>query len=398
MSSLSLWESVAAYQVISERGSEAEVVAPGEEFPLALFLGANYSAFLFTTQRFIFLKQTQPLARAMAGHRIINFTGRAADFTLAEILSQAKIKTEFPITAVDYIDAGRIYRAGAVKVYTGGRKYELTVGQKQAEIAPQVEMVREQLGIPKSAAGVVMNRELRSWTLFSLLTGATSLMLSFVFPGMLDPIWGLILVMVSAGILCFAEPAMFIILGVVMVWAALMNLLGFSSSPLRNDYFQIAPLFQLYWAKVLFTKYQKYEHLYESGSANLVAGAAGGGLWRRRRGRVLCQLAFLLPRLGRFSASLAEWAPMSVLSLVIAGIEVLLLLSLCEALLLQLPQQVIGLISHGHMHLAIIGVAVGIAALCSRRSSRWAALLGVAINTLMAVTIISLLMTGVVGR
>ncbi len=397
MSSLSLWESAATCQAILERETEAEVVAQREEVPLALFLGANYSAFLFTTWRFIFLKQAQSLARVMAGRRIIDFTSRPADFTLAEILNQAKIKAEFPITAVDYIDAERVYRAGAVKVYAGGHKYELTVGQKQAEIAPYIEMVREQLGIPKSAAGVVMNRELRSWTLFSLLTGVTSLMLSFVFPGVLDPMWGLTLVIVGAGILCFAEPAMFIILGVVMVWAALMNLLGFSSSPLRNNYFQIAPLFQLYWAKVLFTKYQKYEHLYESNPASLVAGAAREARWRRRYGRALRQLAFLLPWPGRFSGGIAKCAPMSVLSLVIAGIEVLLLLSLCEALLLQLPQQVIGLISHGHMHLAVIGIAVGIAALRSRRSSRWAAVLGVTINTLMAVTIISLLITGAVG-
>ncbi len=69
---------------------------------------------------------------------------------------------------------------------------------------------------------------------------------------MLDPIWGLTLVIVGLGILCSAEPAMFIILGVGMVWAALMNLLGLTASPLRNGQLPIGPLFQLYWATVLF--------------------------------------------------------------------------------------------------------------------------------------------------
>ena len=89
---------------------------------------------------------------------------------------------------------------------------------------------------------------------------------------------------------------------------------------------------------------------------------------------------------------------MPLLSLAIAGVEVLLLLSLFEASLLRWPGKVLTLLSHGQMHLAMVGAAVGCASLCSRRGKRRAAVAGVMINVLMAATLISLLITGLLHR
>ncbi len=389
MTSLGTLESLVAQQPLFERVGETAVTA--DEAPLALFLGVNHLGYLFTTRRFLILKRAKPLARELAGRKIIDFMRAPVNFGLAEVLSKTRIKAEFPISEVAYVDAERVYSAGSVMIYARGRKHTLTLGHKRAEITPYTDELRARLGIPKSAASGVMQRELKGWTKFSIATGATSLLLSFVFPGMLDPIWGLTLVIVGLGILCSAEPAMFIILGVGMIWAALMNLLGLTSSPLRNGQVPIGPLFQIYWATVLFMKYRKYEHLYDDAP---FSGERKAGRWKN----ALRSLTSVLPGWPRTSAHAASYAMMPLLSLGIAAVEVVLLLSLFEASLLRWPQQMIALLSRGHLHLAMVGGAVGIASLYSRRGTRWAAITGVLVNAAMAVTIVSLLVLGLLRK
>jgi hypothetical protein len=391
MTSLGTLESLAAQEPLFE--SVGEALAAADEAPLALFIGVNHLAYLFTTRRFLLLKRARPLARELAGRKIIDFMRAPVEFGLEDVLSKTRIKAEFAISEVAYLEAERVYSAGAVMVYARGRKHTLTLGHKRAEIAPYTDELRARLGIPKSAASVVMKRELKAWTILSIATGATSLLLSFVFPSMLDPIWGLTLVIVGLGILCSAEPAMFIILGVGMVWAALLNLLGLTSSPLRGGNLQFAPFFQLYWAGVLFTKYRKYEHLYDHAYPSSAAGASSSQT-PSRLVSALGSLAAALPGWRRLSASVADHAIMPLLSLFIAAVEVLLLLSLFEASLLQWPQKMIALLSRGHLHLAMVGGAIGLASLYSRRGARWAAMAGLMVNAVMAVTIVSLLVLG----
>jgi hypothetical protein len=393
MASVVSLETLASYRPLTEEAAVTESVAQAEEAPLALFIGVNHIAFFFTTQRFFILKQARRLARALAGQKMIDFRRAPVDLSLEDVLSQTQIKAQFPVAEVSYLDAERVYSAASVRVYLRGRKHELTLGHKQAEIAPYVEALLERFGIPRSAARLVMKRELRAWTKFTILTGSTSLLLSFALPGMLDPVWGLTLVIVGAGILCSAEPAMFIILGVGMIWAALMNLLGLNSSPLRGGSLPIAPMFQVYCAILLFAKYRKYKHLYDGWAEQAEEKAS---LWRRfSLARIFSAVRL---RLGRSSASVAECAAMPLMSLAIAGIEVLLLLSLFEASFLRWSPRVISLLSHGHLHLAMVGGAVGVASLYSRRGARWAAIAGVMINALMAATIVSLLITGLVRK
>lgn len=389
MTSLGALESLVAPQPLFERVGEAAAAA--DEAPLALFIGVGHVAYLFTTERLLILKRAKPLARELAGRKIIDFMRAPVSFGLEAILSKTRIKAEFPISEVAYVDAERVYSAGSVMVYARGRKHTLTLGHKRAEIEPYTEALRARLGIPKSAASHVMKRELKAWTKLSIATGATSLLMSFVFPGMLDPIWGLTLVIVGIGILCSAEPAMFIILGVGMIWAALMNLLGLTSSPLHSGQMPIAPLFQLYWATVLFMKYRKYEHLYDGAS---FGGEKKSGRWKN----ALRSLAAALPGGQQRSASAAGHTLMPLLSLGIAAVEVVLLFSLFEASLLRWPQQMIALLSRGHLHLAMVGGAVGIASLYSRRGTRWAAIAGVLVNAAMAVTIVSLLVLGLLRK
>src|SRR5205823_1889288 len=107
-----------------------------------------------------------------------------------------------------------------------------------------------------------------------------------------------------------------------------LNLLGLTSSPLRSGQMPIAPLFQIYWATMLFMRYRKYEHLYDGASF-------GGEVKSARWKNALRSLTDALPGWQRASASAAERALMPLLSLGIAAVEVILLLSLFEASLLQ---------------------------------------------------------------
>ena len=390
MSSLGSLESLIPYRALAARRAETRSLPLAGEEPLALFLGAGHVAYLFTNRRFLILKRAKPLARALAGRKLIDFKNGAADIGLEDVLGRARVKAETSVSEVAYVDAERVYSAGAIVVYAGGRKHSLTLGEKRREIAPHTEALLRQLGIPRSAARLAMKRELKSWTLFSILTGATSLLASLVFPGLLDPLWGLALVAMGAGILCSAEPAMFVVLGVGMVWAAVMNLLGLSASPLRGGQLQLAPIFQVYWAGVLFTRYRKYEHLYDGGDAADKSVDAPGRAAARVR-QAARSLAATLTRRRKSPA-------MPLLSLVIAAIEVLLLLSLFEAWLLEWPRQVLSWLSHGQMHLAVLGTAVGLASLCSRRGARWAAATGAAVNAVTVATIVSLLVAGLLRR
>src|SRR2546427_10077667 len=105
MTSLGSLESLASPQPFLQRNEALESAAPVDEAPLALFIGAGYVAYLFTTRRFLILKRAKPLVRAAAGCKLIDFKRTAVDFGLEEMLGWTAIKAEFPISEVAYIDA-----------------------------------------------------------------------------------------------------------------------------------------------------------------------------------------------------------------------------------------------------------------------------------------------------
>ena len=89
---------------------------------------------------------------------------------------------------------------------------------------------------------------------------------------------------------------------------------------------------------------------------------------------------------------LSEVPLLPLLSVLIALTEVVLL-GLHFTDVWQWPQSALALMSRGHLHLAMIGVAVGLASLYSPRGQRRAAITGVAINAVTALMLVTLLMT-----
>ncbi len=341
------------------------------ETMLALFLGVNHHAWVFTSSRLLMLKRAKPLARALAGRKMINFAG-ADSLSLTEVLKQARVRSEIPVAEIAWLDAERIYSASAVVVFARGRRHELTVGHKRAELVPYIERLRDHFDIPRSAAGHAMKRDLRIWALFCGLTGSLTFFLSFAYPGLLEPTWGLTVAVMGAGVWCSAEPAMFIILGVSMAWAALMNLCGLNATLLSQGHLPLGVPFQLYWALTLFAKFQKYEHLYEAESSAGTSTEVSGGFSRR----ALAAGRHLMP----------------LLSLII-GVTEIVLLSLRFTAVWQWPPATAAMISRGHLHLAMLGAAIGLATLYSRRGQHQMAITGITLNTLTALTLITLLLT-----
>lgn len=348
---------------------ETATVAQADEMPLAVFLGVNNRAWFFTSRRMLILKGTRRLTRQLAGRGIIDLTSPLAALQPEEVLRQTIIRQEIPVAEISWIEAERMYRAGTIILFARGRRHELTVGHKRAELAPYIEALRQSYGIPLSAASEAMKRDLRIWARFCVASGSLTFLLSFAYPGLLEPAWGLAVAVIGAGAWRVPEPAMFILLGCGMVWAAMLNLFGLNSSLLSKGHLPLGVPLQLYWALALFAKYQKFQHLYD---VEKPAPAVD------------------LSESSSFGALLAEMPLMPLLSVCIAAAEIILLSLRFTTLW---PASAATMISRGHLHLAMIGTAVGLASLYSRRSQRRAAITGVTLNAVMACALITLLMT-----
>lgn len=348
---------------------ETATVAQADEMPLAVFLGVNNRAWFFTSRRMLILKGTRRLTRQLAGRGIIDLTSPLAALQPEEVLRQTIIRQEIPVAEISWIEAERMYRAGTIILFARGRRHELTVGHKRAELAPYIEVLRQSYGIPLSAASEAMKRDLRIWARFCVASGSLTFLLSFAYPGLLEPAWGLAVAVIGAGAWRVPEPAMFILLGCGMVWAAMLNLFGLNSSLLSKGHLPLGVPLQLYWALALFAKYQKFQHLYD---VEKPAPAVD------------------LSESSSFGALLAEMPLMPLLSVCIAAAEIILLSLRFTTLW---PASAATMISRGHLHLAMIGTAVGLASLYSRRSQRRAAITGVTLNAVMACALITLLMT-----
>lgn len=67
-----------------------------------------------------------------------------------------------------------------------------------------------------------MLKKIRSWAYWLLGIGAISLIAS----GFLDPSWGILLIVVGLASFLFKDAAMFVIYGITLIWAAIMNTIG----------------------------------------------------------------------------------------------------------------------------------------------------------------------------
>jgi len=99
-----------------------------------------------------------------------------------------------------------------------------------------------------------MKKDIRSWGFWLIGIGVVSLVLSFL----LDPSWGLMLMIVGVSSFYFCESAMFVVYGSILAWAAISNLMA---GPLWAVFavFQGILAFKVFRQ---FGKYRKAEKIY----------------------------------------------------------------------------------------------------------------------------------------
>ena len=87
------------YSVKSPPVAVCEAVATdcqADETLLALFIGVNRHAWLFTSRRLLMLRRAGLLEKRLAGQKLIDFSG-AAHPNLAEILRLTRVRREIPV-------------------------------------------------------------------------------------------------------------------------------------------------------------------------------------------------------------------------------------------------------------------------------------------------------------
>jgi len=215
-------------------------------------------------------------------------------------------------------------------------------------------MLTDPIGV---AAGtyVVMLREIRSWGIWSLVLGA----LHLISAGFLSAPWGLLLLTVGLASFYIREPAMFVIYGVTLTWAAVSNITSGQTSWI------VFALLQLYLAFRVFRKFRLFRQSHAN-YVTLLATTPGGLPPAVRAGRVFPVLALGLGLLA-----------LTGLVALIAGVVVMgsVGMGTFSGLLDLLISMVV--------NLGVLGLAVGLAALLSGYRYKLAAVGGLTASTLV---------------
>jgi tetratricopeptide (TPR) repeat protein len=118
--------------------------------------------------------------------------------------------------------------------------------------------IRNELSIlvPERKDVVKMYKTIRGYTLMSLIVGA----LSVFSGGTLDPVWGVM--MLGVGILTWRIriPAVLVLYGVLMAWAALINGLA-ALTGAAPGWWALGAIAQTFWGVSLFSRFRKYHRL-----------------------------------------------------------------------------------------------------------------------------------------
>ena len=95
-----------------------------------------------------------------------------------------------------------------------------------------------------------MRKEIRSWALWCGVLGVLQLV-----TGGLNDAWGAMLLLVAVASLVFQAPAMFVVYGITLAWAAISNITGGSTQWI------IFALLQVYFAFRLFVEFRRYRRV-----------------------------------------------------------------------------------------------------------------------------------------
>lgn len=128
-------------------------------------------------------------------------------------------------------------------------------GLRPAAGGPQPKPITVTLPPDTSLIQLAMRRDIRSWGGWMIVLG----IISFISSGFLDSSWGVLLIVVGLSSLIFQTPAMYIIYGVTLAWAAVNNVL------LGSGTWAVFSLVQVVMAVQTFGQFRRFNKAYQAG-------------------------------------------------------------------------------------------------------------------------------------
>ncbi|MGC1375913.1 MAG: hypothetical protein WA821_06820 [Anaerolineales bacterium] len=219
-----------------------------------------------------------------------------------------------------------------------------------------------------SGAQALMQRELRSWSIWLLVLGVIQMVAAGGFSS-----WGLLLIGVGLASFYFREPAMFIIYAATIAWAGISNFFYGSATT-----WNIFALFQLYLTYAVFKQFQRFQKAEQE--AKQVSGA--GPETPGRSERLFPWLSAFLG-IGALLAYALTWG--------IAFACALLHISMAANSVAGYVIDGLGIVA---VYAAILALATGLAGWISAFQNKWASILGTVVGglTLVVSLVVSLLL------
>lgn len=230
-------------------------------------------------------------------------------------------------------------------------KEERELGAK--EPVPQVDVLQ-------------MYKSIRSWAVTSLVLGALSIFAG----GTLDPVWGIVMIVIAVLSWRIKIPAMFVLYSVFMAWAALTN--GLSVLTGEGGSWVILALVQIYWVVSIIRQFKRYSHL--SLQELYETGAWPADLDPPQQEAVIT---------GRFAIAGVALAVISLIllpSVFVGGIVLAMIIPMSELL-----ERIFGWFLGGAVDIAVLALGLSCAAVVSRNNKKGWAVGGVIVSTLILV-------------
>lgn len=239
-----------------------------------------------------------------------------------------------------------------------------------------------------------MYKEFRAWAMLSLLLGGIS-----IFSGSnLDPVWGVVMIIVAVLSWKVRIPGMFAVYAVVMGWAAVMN--TFTAVINGERWWLMLAVFQVGWTISIVRRIKIYSQLHLEDL--YLAGKWPAGLTPPQNEVALAnRFSYASVILSAISA-----IPWMIFSLACAGLVLLALLVLATQPLPvagteatpvpveDIPMTGVNYFCSGIIYLAVLGLGFGLAALVSRTTKQKLALIGIITSSIFLTMVIILWIIG----
>ncbi|MGD9139962.1 MAG: hypothetical protein PVJ42_00315 [bacterium] len=241
--------------------------------------------------------------------------------------------------------------------------------QEERSAEERIEQARMQRMLDECGTEYAkMKKNIRSWGFWLVGIGIVSMVLSFL----LDPSWGLMLMVVGLSSFYFCESSMFVVYGSILAWAAVSNLMA-------GTLWAVFAVFQAILAFKVFRQYGKWRKVEKTYRYHHKMGRVNTPPTPERAARIFPWLSAIL-----------SIASLATLLGVVGGMAVSPVVEEDLAVMTGLDWAAIFAVNLG-----VLGLALGIASLLSRYKQKPSSVAGVVIGGLVLVFTIGAMVAAV---